>query len=444
MIFVAKAKSMAKLAKAASIEFSFATSEKKNSALKTLANLLIENKDKILAENLKDVKAAEKSRLADSMVKRLKLDEEKIKLMQEEVLSVSSLQEPAGKTLSSIELDKGLELFQVSVPIGVICCIFESRPDVLIQILALCIKSGNSALLKGGSEAMLGNKILFSLVKKALAENGLPSDAVQLLESREQIDDLLGMDDAVDLIIPRGSSGLVKYIQNHTRIPVLGHSSGICHIFVDSGADLQKAEIICIDAKTQYPAVCNAMETMVVHSAIAEKFLPSLCKKLQEKCVPFYADEKAAKILRKNGIASKKATEKSWVTEYSDLKLNIKIADSLLEAIQHINKYGSRHTDSIITENKENALKFVQLVDSADVFWNASTRFSDGYRYGKGAEVGINTGKIHARGPSGIESLMTYKYILTGKGDIVADYVGKNAKKFTHKPLQKDWMSGFL
>ena len=206
---------------------------------------------------------------------------------------------------------------------------------------------------------------------------------------------------------------------------------------------MQKAGIICIDAKTQYPAVCNAMETMIVHSAIAEKFLPAICKKLQEKKVPFYADKKAAKILKKSGIDSRNATEKSWVTEYSDLKLNIKTADSLEEAIRHINKYGSRHTDSIITEDKGNALKFVQLVDSADVFWNCSTRFSDGYRYGLGAEVGINTGKIHARGPSGIESLMTYKYVLVGNGNIVADYAGKGAKKFSHKALEKEWSNDF-
>jgi glutamate-5-semialdehyde dehydrogenase len=418
----------------------------RNSALKAMASLLTEKAAELLDANSEDVKKAEtkvaSGGITKSALKRLRLDAEKIEEMRRELMSVASLPPATGKTLSSLELDRGLELFKVSVPLGVVCCIFESRPDALVQISALCIKSGNAVILKGGSEAAATNRFLAGLVKKSLEENGLPAGAVQLIESRQDVKELLGLDSLIDLIIARGSGSLVSYIKDNTRIPVLGHAAGICRVFVDSDADHEKAVNICIDAKTQYPAVCNAMETLLVHSAAAEKFLTLTGRKLTEKGVRLFADSPALEILSKAGIKAEEATEKSWATEYNDLALNVRFVRSLDEAISHINRFGSKHTDSIVTENRENALKFINMVDSSSVMWNASTRFSDGYRYGLGAEVGINTGKIHTRGPSGLDSLMTYKYILAGSGNVVSGYSGKGAKPFTHRKLDKKWGCG--
>jgi len=348
------------------------------------------------------------------------------------VKAVAKLEDPVGKTLSKTELDKNLILEKVSVPIGVIACIFESRPEAVVQISALAIKSGNAVLLKGGSEALNTNKVLAEIIRKSIVDNeGIPIDSVQLLETREQVNKILKMDEFIDLIIPRGSNKFVKYIQNNTKIAVLGHSEGICHVYVDKDASLDKAIKISFDAKCQYPAVCNAMETLLVHKDIAKTFLPLIARAYAKAKVELIGDKETVKILKN----IKTATEEDWRTEYTDLILSIKVVKDADEAITHINKYGSGHTDAIVTQNKETANKFMKLVDSSSVAWNASTRFADGFRYGLGAEVGISTNKIHARGPVGLEGLVIYKYLLVGDGHIVAEYAGDKAKKFTHKKI---------
>jgi len=362
------------------------------------------------------------------------------------IRSVARLKDPVGKILGQIELDNGLILKKVTVPIGVICTIFESRPDVVVQISALAIKSGNAVLLKGGSEALNTNKALVEIIRKSIKDNkGVPVDAIQLIETREEIKEILKMDDFIDLIIPRGSNRLVRYIVKNTRIPVLGHSEGICHVYIDKDADMKKAIAIAIDAKCQYPAVCNACETLLVHKSIAKKFLPEIVSKYLDYNVEIRGDQATMDILKdikniRDKLKEKKskikrASEKDWKTEYNDLIISIKVVKNLDEAIVHINKYGSGHTDAIVTENKENANKFLLFVDSSSVMWNASTRFSDGYRYGLGAEVGISTNKIHARGPVGLDGLVIYKYILTGKGHIVKDYI-EGKKKFKYRKIK--------
>ena len=429
--------------RASFLEMSKSTSLQRSKALKILARKLAKEKNRVFIENAKDLQFADKlvseGRISEALIRRLKVDKNKLKEIIEEVESVNSLPDPIGKNLSAMELDKGLELFQISVPIGVICTIFESRPDALVQISSLCIKSGNSVLLKGGSEALHSNKILAELIRESLEEAGLSKDSVQLIETREEIAELLKLESIVDLIIPRGSNELVKYIQENTRIPVLGHSSGICHVYIDKYADMKKAIDIAYDAKVQYCAVCNAMENLLVDKSIAEKFLPKIAEKYRKAHVEMRCDDASIEILKKKGFDARPANAKDWDTEYNDLIISIKIAGSLNEAIEFINKHSSKHTDSIVTENRKHANEFLMRVDSASVFWNASTRFSDGYRFGKGAEVGISTGKIHARGPAGIESLMTYKYVLSGKGHIVADYAGPKAKAYTHKKLKKEF-----
>ncbi|HLC96159.1 MAG TPA: glutamate-5-semialdehyde dehydrogenase [Candidatus Nanoarchaeia archaeon] len=417
-------------AREASLQIAAASTDVKNLVLYELAEDLRVNKSKIITANKKDL--SENRKLPEAMLKRLKVDESKINDMVAMVASVAKLDDPVGKVLSKTELDKKLILEKVTVPIGVIACIFESRPEVVVQISALAIKSGNVVLLKGGAEAANTNKVLADIIRKSIKDNeGIPEDAVQLLETREQVRKILQMDDFIDLLIPRGSNELVKYIQNHTKIAVLGHAEGICHVYVDVKADMQKALDICVDAKCQYPAVCNAMETLLVHKAIAQEFLPKIKQRYDAAKVELRGDIKTRKILQ--GI--KAASEKDWNTEYNDLILSIKIVNDVDEAIKHINKYGSGHTDAIVTENKTTANRFLQLVDSSSVVHNASTRFADGFRYGLGAEVGISTNKIHARGPVGLEGLVIYKFMLKGDGHIVATYSGEKARKFTHKRL---------
>ncbi|HEC03257.1 MAG TPA: glutamate-5-semialdehyde dehydrogenase, partial [Phycisphaerales bacterium] len=323
-----------------------------------------------------------------------------------------------------------LELYKVSCPIGVIGVVFESRPDALVQISTLCLKSGNSVLLKGGSEAANTNRVLAEIIAEAGENAGIPSGWIQLLETRQDVAEMLALEEHIDLIIPRGSNEFVRYIMSNTNIPVLGHADGICHVYVDGDADLEMAVNVTVDSKCQYVAVCNAAETLLVDAAIAEKFLPRVKTALEQKGVELRGCERTASI-----IDVKAATEEDWSTEYLDYILSIKIVDGLDAAIDHINRYGSGHTDSIVTADKSNAGRFMALVDSGNVFWNCSTRFSDGFRYNLGAEVGISTNKIHARGPVGLEGLLIYKWQLSGAGQIVADYSGPNAKKFTHKRI---------
>ncbi len=431
-------------AKKASITLASVGTDIKNHALEEMANALDANRQVILSANKKDLEAAEKAQrkgdFSQAMVDRLKVNNSKIDGMIAGIRDVIKLEDPVGKTISSLELDNGLELYQVSCPIGLVGVIFEARPDVVPQIMALSLKSGNSTIFKGGSEALNSNKAIFNVLVEAIENvEEMPKGAFQFMETREEVMDILAMDDYIDLLIPRGSNAFVKFIQNNTKISVLGHADGICHVYVDDEADLAKAYTICFDSKVQYAAVCNAMETLLVHEKIAEKFLPKMAQMLDGASVELRCDKRSFAILEHIDFIKKlvHAVEEDWTTEYNNLVLSIKIVDSIDEAIEHINTCGSHHTDAIVTENQKKKKKFSELVDSSSVMINASTRFADGFRYGKGAEVGISTNKIHARGPVGMEGLMIYKYVLIGNGNKVADYVGSSAKSFTHKKLDK-------
>ncbi|MBN1795439.1 MAG: glutamate-5-semialdehyde dehydrogenase [Sedimentisphaerales bacterium] len=423
---------LAAIAKNASIKLAAVDTKTKNTALAEIAEALKENSAQIIAVNKEDLTKAQADNLAAPLLKRLKFDEQKIADCVAGIDSLIKLGDPVGNTLDAIELDEGLELYKVSCPIGVIGVVFESRPDALVQISTLCLKSGNAVLLKGGSEAAKTNKILADLITEATTKVGIPQGWLGLLETREDVAALLSLDEYIDLIIPRGSNEFVWHIMNNTNIPVLGHAEGICHVYVDGDADIDMAVRIIVDSKCQYVAVCNAVETLLVDSKIAKKFLPKLKTALEERNVELRGCEKTRKIIK-----VKAATERDWRAEYLDYILSIKVVDGLDEAIEHINKYGSRHTDAIVTNNKAKAAKFTDLVDSANVFVNCSTRFSDGFRYGLGAEVGISTNKIHARGPVGLEGLLIYKWKLYGSGQIVDDY-SKGFKHFSHRKLNKD------
>jgi glutamate-5-semialdehyde dehydrogenase len=421
---------IAAAAKSASIRLAAVNTDIKNNALAEIAKTLNQRSTEIIAANAEDLSVAEKNNLAFPLLKRLKFDEGKIAQTIAGIESLIKLDDPTGKTLAATELDVGLELYKVSCPIGVIGVVFESRPDALVQISTLCLKSGNSVLLKGGSEAANTNRILTETIAWTSEKAGLPQGWIQLLETRQDVDQMLALDEYIDLVIPRGSNEFVRYIMDNTNIPVLGHADGICHVYVDSDVDLDMAVNITVDSKCQYVAVCNAAETLLVDNAIAEEFLPKVKTALDQKGVELRGCEKTAKI-----VEVKPATEEDFSTEYLDYILTIKIVDGLDSAIEHINRYGSKHTDAIVTADNAKAERFMALVDSANVFVNCSTRFSDGFRYNLGAEVGISTNKIHARGPVGLEGLVIYKWKLIGTGQIVADYTGPDAKKFTHKKL---------
>jgi len=428
-------------AKKASIELSSVSEEIKNKALEEMANALDKERKMILEANSKDLEYAaelkKKGKLTQALVDRLKVTDSKIDGMIAGIRDVIKLKDPVGETLSTLELDEDLILYQVSCPIGLIGVIFESRPDVVPQVMSLCLKSGNATIFKGGSEARESNRAIFSVLVAAIESiEGMPNGAFQLMETREEVMDILSLDAYIDLLIPRGSNEFVKFIQDNTKIPVLGHTSGICHIYVDEFADLNTAWKVCFDAKVQYPAVCNAIETLLVNRKIAESFLPEMAKMYLKAGVELRCDERSYALLERAGVSPLlKATEEDWGLEYNDLILSIKIVDTIKEAIDHINTFGSHHTDGIITEDAQRRKEFIGLVDSSSVMVNASTRFADGYRYGKGAEVGISTNKIHSRGPVGMEGLLIYKYILMGKGQVVADYAGENAKPYTHMKL---------
>ncbi|MBA7709636.1 Gamma-glutamyl phosphate reductase [subsurface metagenome] len=421
---------IAAAAKSASIRLAVVKTDVKNSALARIAKALKRHSAEIVSANKEDLAAAEKNNLPAPLMKRLKFDEGKIAQTIAGIDSLIKLGDPVGKTITATELDEGLELYKVSCPIGVIGVVFESRPDALVQISTLCLKSGNAVLLKGGSEAAGSNRILTNVISKASEKTGLPRGWVQLLETRQDVAEMLGMDQYIDLVIPRGSNDFVRYIMDNTNIPVLGHADGICHVYVDGDADLDMAVNIAVDSKCQYVAVCNAAETLLVDERIAEAFLPRVKTALEQKDVQLRGCERTASI-----IDVEPATEQDWSTEYLDYIFSIRVVAGLDEAIEHINRFGSGHTDTIVTANRGKAARFMDLVDSANVFWNCSTRFSDGFRYGLGAEVGISTNKIHARGPVGLEGLVIYKWKLLGTGQIVVDYSGSGEKKFTHKKL---------
>jgi glutamate-5-semialdehyde dehydrogenase len=428
-------------AKKASIELASLSEEIKNRALEAMAEALDKERLAILDANSKDLEYAvelkNKGKLTQALVDRLKVSDSKIDGMIAGIRDVIKLKDPVGNTISTLELDKGLVLYQVSCPIGLIGAIFESRPDVVPQVMSLCLKSGNATIFKGGSEARESNRTIFEILVKAIeSTEGMPEGAFQLMETREEVMDLLSLDAYIDLLIPRGSNEFVKFIQDNTKIPVLGHTSGICHIYVDEYADFDTSWKVCFDAKVQYPAVCNAMETLIVNRRIADAFLPKMAEMYIGAGVELRCDDDSYALLANRGLSPlEKATEEDWSLEYNDLILSVKLVDDIKEAIDHINTFGSHHTDGIITENASRRKEFIGHVDSSSVMVNASTRFADGYRYGKGAEVGISTNKIHSRGPVGMEGLLIYKYILLGKGHVVADYAGNNAKPYTHKKL---------
>jgi glutamate-5-semialdehyde dehydrogenase len=422
---------MAQSAKEAALGLAACDSTLKNRGLEQIAQTLEQNKEAVIQANQEDLKRSQQENLPAPLLKRLKFDETKLAEVAAGIRSLIKLEDPVGKTMLATELDQNLELYRVSCPIGLIGIIFESRPDALVQISTLCLKSGNSVLLKGGSEASATNRILTDLIIKATQRAGIPQGWINLLETRDEVNEMLKLDQYIDLIIPRGSNEFVRYIMDNSRIPVMGHADGICHCYVDAEADLEMAVRIVVDSKTQYVAVCNALETLLVHRQIAPEFLPLLKKAMDEKNVELYGCPETQKI-----ISANPATEKDWRAEYLDYKLSVKVAANITEAINHINSYGSKHTDSIVTNNRANAERFLNLVDSGNVFWNCSTRFSDGFKYGFGAEVGISTSKLHARGPVGLEGLISYKYKLLGTGQVVDDYAQKK-RMFKHKSLDQ-------
>jgi glutamate-5-semialdehyde dehydrogenase len=423
----------ARQAKRASIDLAATDTDVKNGALATIADALNRRRKDIINANHADLAQSEHDDLGAPLIKRLRFDDDKIDETIEGIRSLIALPEPVGTTLSATELDDGLELYRVSCPIGVIGVIFESRPDALVQISTLCLKSGNAALIKGGSEAARTNRILADIITEASLKAGIPEGWLQLLETRSDVNDMLKLETMIDLIIPRGSNEFVQYIMANSNIPVLGHADGICHVYVDKDADLDQAVAIATDSKCQYVAVCNAAETLLVHSAVAEEFLPAFKKSVDVHKVELYGCERSCSIIDIHA-----ADDDAWATEYLDYAMSVRIVDSLSEAIGHINTFGSGHTETIVTASKDAAEAFMNLCDSGNVFWNASTRFSDGFRYGLGAEVGISTNKIHARGPVGLDGLLIYKWKLIGKGQIVSDYASGD-HSFTHKPLDKDF-----
>lgn len=402
----------------------------RNAALEKIAESLLAGKERIFEANAKDMERAQADNILPAVIKRLKFSEAKLSDAIAGIHNLIALPDPLFQIQLKRQLDEGLTLIRETCPIGVIGVIFEARPDAMVQIASLCIKSGNCAILKGGSETRETNKLLFELIYEAALSSGLPQGCLFQAEQRDEIAELLACHESVDLLIPRGSNAFVQYIMNNTKIPVLGHADGICHIYVDKDFDLEKAIPVIIDAKTQYTAACNAVETLLVHQDALEKLMPPLQKAFEEYKISLRATSDIA-----DRYGSELATEEDFSTEYLDLIISAKTVENIDEAIWHINKYGSHHTDCIITEDNKAAEYFMRMVDSAGVYQNCSTRFADGFRYGFGAEVGISTGKIHARGPVGLEGLVTYKYKLFGNGQIVGDYAS-GRKSFHFKDLK--------
>lgn len=404
--------------------------ETRNAALRAVADSLQANKQVIFEANEKDLNLADIKGVADQIVKRLKFGEEKLADVISGIESLIELPDPLNRTLIRRELDEGLVLNQVTCPIGVIGVIFESRPDAMVQVSTLCIKSGNCAILKGGSEAEFTNAALFKVISEAAYSAGIPEGALLQAVTHADIEELLWADQYIDLLIPRGSNTFVKYIMDNTNIPVMGHADGKCSTYVDKDADLEKAVRILVDAKVQYPAACNATENIFIHSDIAGKLVPEMARAMKENGVQLRGTPEIM-ALTEDCV---EAEEEAFDTEYLDLIVSATTVENMDEAIDFINRHGSHHTDAIITENDQAAEKFMQLVDSAGVYRNCSTRFADGYRYGFGAEVGISTGKLHARGPVGLDGLVTYKYKLYGDGHIVGDYAA-GRRQFHFKDL---------
>jgi glutamate-5-semialdehyde dehydrogenase len=428
-------RALAQAAKQAARCISSASLEERNEALEEVARTLERSAPEILEANDQDASEAapafERGELPKALVDRLKLSSEKLQSMIEGVRAVIALSDPIGRVLDRIELDEGLELEKVSCPLGLLAVIFEARPDAVTQIAALAIKSANAVILKPGREVERTARVIVENIRAALRVRAIPEALVTDIQQRAEVRELLKLDDLIDLVIPRGGYDLVRYVQSNTRIPVLGHSEGVCHIYVDAAADFDMALAIIDDAKTDYPAVCNAVETVLVDKAIASRFLPLLAARMKEKGVRLRGCPDSVSAIQ--DVAVEPLGENEWHTEYGDLILALKVVDGVNQAIDHIQRFGSAHTDAIVTNDLKTARVFLQQVDSAGVFHNASTRFADGYRYGFGAEVGISTSRLHARGPVGLEGLTTYKYILRGHGHVVRDYRGPHARPFLHR-----------
>lgn len=429
--------SLARSARAASRKLALLSGETRKAALLAIADALEGNSKRILSANAKDCAAAEKllstGEMTQALFSRLRIKESGIAEMAARVREVANLPDPLGKRLAATELDQGLILHKESCALGVIAVVFESRPDVVPQVASLALKSGNSVLLKGGAEAANSNESIVAVWRETLCRfPDVPQESIHLLQSRSDVMELLHLHSEVDLLIPRGSKEFVAFMEQNSRIPVLGHGEGICHVFVDRAADLHRAVKITLDSKIQYPAACNSVETLLVHKDVAATFLPRVVAELKRANVEVRGCPRVLALIPEAKLVP--AIEKDWSTEYSDLILSVKIVDTVGQALEHIHRYGSKHTECIVTEDRSVAERFLQEVDAAGVFHNASTRFADGYRYGLGAEVGISNGKLHARGPMGIEGLTTYKYKLRGNGHIVAEY-SSGLRHFKHKPL---------
>jgi glutamate-5-semialdehyde dehydrogenase len=428
---------VAELVHEASRRLAVITSERRNAAIHAAADNLGQSRPELLQANSQDL--AEADSMLDSgeislaTYERLRLTDKKIDEMARSMRAVAGLLNPLGRVLQKTELDAGLVLEKITCPLGVLAAIFEARPDAVTQISALALKSGNAVILKPGREVERTASLLVQIIRQAISQHGVAEDAVSLLSGREAVRELLDCSDLVDLVIPRGSKQLIEFVQANTRIPVLGHAEGICHVYVDAAADFNMALNIVDDAKTDYPAACNAAETVLVHEAIASEFLPLLADRMRLKDVSLRGCEKTRAILSDPGVEA--VSENEWHHEYGDLILAVRVVDSIDEAIRHIHKYGSSHTETIVTQDLPAAEKFLAEVDAAGVFHNASTRFADGYRYGFGAEVGISTSKLHARGPVGLEGLTTYKYVMRGEGQVARDYQGPKGRTFLHKVL---------
>lgn len=393
-----------------------ATAEEKNKALETVAVALEENTAGIQAQNEKDLAKGAENGLSTAMLDRLRLNDKRMKSMIEGVRHIMKLNDPVGQVYDERIRPNSLKIYRMRVPIGVIGIIYESRPNVTVDASALTLKSGNAVILRGGSEAINSNLALAKVMADAIASAGLPASSVQLVPTtdREAVGEMLKMDDRIDLIIPRGGEALIRRVVENSTIPVIKHYNGICHVYVDGEADLEMAGEITFNAKVQRPGVCNAAETLLVDQAIAEKFLPKMLERLRKAGVRLVGCERTRQIDK----SVEEATEQDWNTEYLDLMLSVRVVDHLESAIKHIERHGSRHTDAIVTENQEKALEFIKRVDSSSVMVNTSTRFSDGAQYGLGAEIGISTDKLHARGPMGLEELTTYKWVVLGNGQL--------------------------
>jgi len=409
---------IAKAAQQAGRRGLFIPTDTKNEVIRGIANELAANKNSILKANKKDVIKARKSKFTSMLIDRLVLDEKRIGQMCDSLLEIAALSDPVGEVIKAWRRPNGLWIHKMRVPIGVIAIIYEARPNVTSDCVGLCFKSGNSVILRGGSEALNSNLCIYNIIKRVIAKSGVCGSMVNMIETpdRRAIDELLKMNDYIDLVMPRGGEGLINKVLNSSRIPVIKHYKGICHVYIDEWADLNMAQNICFNAKVQRPGVCNAMESMLVHKDAAARFLPGMIKKFKEARVEIRGCPLTRKIAK--GADIKKAADKDYRTEYMDLILSVKVVEGLDEAIEHINNYGSHHSDSIVTENYDNALKFLRGVDSACVYVNASTRFTDGNQFGMGAEIGISTDKLHARGPMALEELTTYKYMVFGNGQV--------------------------